>query len=296
MENLKIFLAGGNGFIGKNIKEQLGGKYIFISPSHDELDLTNTDAVYGFFKKNPVEAVINAAAGGVSRTRLGGDDVFLSNLKIFFNIVRAKPFFKRMIMLGSGAEYDKGRSLVKVKEGCFDKYVPTDRYGFYKYICAKYAERVDFITHLRLFGIFGKYEDFKTRLVSNVICMALFDLPIRMNQNVRFDYLFVDDFTRILERVIECPPKERFVNVGIGEPTDSLLIAEKILLRIGKKLPIIFRKDGLGNEYSADTRKLKKYLGNNFLFTPIDRAVDSLVEYYKNIISNLDKDDFLIVK
>ncbi len=296
MEKIKIFLTGGSGFIGKNILEQLGNRYVILAPTHGELDLINAEAVYSYLEKNPVDVVINAAAVGVSRKNQTAS-VAVTNLKIFFNIIRAKSFFKKMIMLGSGAEYGKSRALVRVDEREFDKQVPIDEYGFYKYVCAKYAERVDYITHIRLFGVFGKYEDYETRFISNVICMALFDLPIQINKNVRFDFLFIDDLVKLLEKIIDYPPKEIFLNVGSGEPVETYSIAEKILAKLNKKLSITIRQAGLANEYSANITKLKKYLKyTNFQFTSFDTAVDSLVEYYKKIMPTLNKEMFLTIK
>src|SRR3989344_2249920 len=204
---IKIFLTGGNGFIGRNIKEQLGSKYEIVAPTHAELDLTDSDAVYNFLEKNPVDIVIHAANIGGTRKQQHVFGITHVNLKMFFNLVRAKPFFTRMITLGSGAEYDKQYPLVKVPENDFDKHVPNDEYGLYKYVCASYAAKVDYITHLRLFAVFGKYEDYEIRFISNAICRALLRAPVTIRQNVMFDYLFIEDFVRILERCIVEKPK-----------------------------------------------------------------------------------------
>ena len=180
----------------------MGGKFDFLAPSHDELNLLDSQKVFEYLKNNPVDLVIHAANRGGSRLNKDTAEVTSENLRIFFNLVRAKDFFNRMITLGSGAEYDKSRDIVKIKEDNFDEEVPKDAYGFYKYICAKYAQKADFITHLRLFGVYGKYEDYRVRFISNNLCKALLGLPLTMKQNVFFDYIYVNDFVKILEHFI----------------------------------------------------------------------------------------------
>ncbi len=285
---MRIFLTGGNGFIGRNIIEQLGSKYEIIAPTHTELDLTDSDAVYNFLEKNPVDIVIHAANIGGTRKQHHVFGITHVNLKMFFNLVRAKPFFKRMITLGSGAEYDKQQPLVKVKETDFDKHVPNDEYGLYKYVCAQYAAKVDYITHLRLFAVFGKYEDYEIRFISNAICRVLLGAPITMRQNVMFDYLFVDDFISILDRFITEQPKETFINIGRGEAIDLKTLAEKVLRETGKDAPVLIANSGWAKEYSCDVTRLQQAIPG-ITYTSTDSAITSLVNYYKTVLPNLNK-------
>lgn len=46
-----------------------------------------------------------------------------------------------MITFGSGAEYDKSRPLVMVKEEDFGKSIPKDPYGYSKYLISKEIEK-----------------------------------------------------------------------------------------------------------------------------------------------------------
>ena len=287
MQKLKIFLTCGTSFIGRNFIEQLGERFDIIAPGHAELDLTDSVAVYNFLEKNPVDVVVHAANVGGNRKQQPVTGSTQINLKMFFNLVRAKSFFKRLIILGSGAEYDKHQSLVKVKESDFDKHVPGDEYGFYKYVCSKYAEQVDYITHLRLFAVFGKYEDYETRFISNAICRALLKTPITIRQNVMFDYLFIDDFIRILERCIVEKPKEIFINIGRGEAIDLKTLAEKVLYEIGYEAPIQIANNGWAKEYSCDVTILKE-LFPDLSYTPVDNAIVNLVAYYKTVLPNLN--------
>lgn len=283
-----LLITGGAGFIGRNIIEQLGHVHDIIAPTRDELDLTNTEAVFAFLKKHPADVVIHAANIGGTRKQQHVFGITHTNLKMFFNIIRAKKFFTRLINLGSGAEYGKQFPIVNVSEDDFKTHVPDDEYGLYKYVCAEYAAKVDYITHVRLFGVFGKYEDIQIRFISNAICKALLDMPITIRQNVVFDYIFVDDLVRILDMFARHKPKETFFNTGRGESVDLRTIAKKVLRETGAKVPILVATPGRAKEYTCTTARLKKTL-KGFTYTPLDIAIAKLVAYYKSILPTIDK-------
>jgi len=292
VKKLKIFLTGGNGFIGKNILEQLGGKYDFIAPRSVDLDLTDTDKVSDFLKNIRPDLVIHAANLGGKRKDVETEKIFVLNLRMFFNIVHNRKYFGRMIMLGSGAEYDKRFDIADVKESNFDERVPTDQYGFYKYICAKYVEQSDFITHLRIFGMYGKHEDYSVRFISNNICRALLNLPISINQNAFFEMVLVDDFVKILNYFINYPGKEKLYNIGNNQRISLLDIGKKILEKSGKDLPILLKKEGFNKEYTCNNERLIKEI-SNFKFTSVEKSLDELFAYYSKKIVDFKKEDIL---
>ena len=289
----KIFLTGGSGFIGRNLLEELGEKYEFVAPSEKELDLTNAEAVYNFLEKEKVDMVIHTANVGGVRGKEEPSNALSTNLKMFFNLVRAKPFYQRMIMFGSGAEYDKRRPIVKIKEDDFDKYVPQDEYGFCKYICSKYADKTDFITHVRLFGVYGKYEQYRTRFISNAICRVLCDLPISINQNVFFDYICIKDLVGAIDCFIDNQPRHKFYNIGTGIKIDLPTIAKKILDISNKDLLIVIKNSGLNKEYTCDvSRFLSEF--PDFRYTSFEESLKELFDYYKSLSPKINKESLLI--
>ncbi|MFA6547743.1 MAG: NAD(P)-dependent oxidoreductase [Candidatus Magasanikbacteria bacterium] len=289
---IKILLTGSGGFIGKNILNLLGDKYNFITPRSTELNLCDSTAVQNYIKNCRPDLVIHGANLGGTRLQKDSDDVLSMNLSMFFNIARCHRYFGRMITFGSGAEYGKQDDISHVQEVDFDKKVPTDRYGLYKYICAQYAQRVDFITHLRIFGIFGKYEDCCIRFISNNICRALLNLPISINQDVYFDYIFVDDFVKIVDYFIIHQGKEKTYNVGTGQRVLLSDVAKKIKQQSGKNLEIKIKKDGFNKEYSCDITRLRKEIPD-LKFTKIDEAISKLFLFYSKQINTIKKEDIL---
>lgn len=283
----KIFLTGGSGFIGRNIIETFSKDYNILSPSHKELDLLDTSAVDDFFKKNTIDIVIHCANIGGLRNSLVSDDLVKTNLKIFFNIIRNRSRFGKMIHMGSGAEYDKSKDIVDVKESDFDLTIPKDDYGFYKYVCSKYIENCNNIYCLRIFGIFGKYEDYTIKFISNLICKYIYKLPLTMIQDCKFDYIYIEDFMNIIKYFISNSPKEKFFNTGSGNKYNLYSLAEKINKLDSYSLPITIKKNGLNKEYTSNNNLLRKEI-RGLKLTSIDVAIKELYRYYLSNKSIID--------
>ena len=289
MKKLKIFLTGGTGFIARNIVEQLGNKYYFISPSHKRLNLLDLEAVGHFFRKNKFfDVVIHTANIGGNRKNIDGSEVVFNNLQMFFNLARNQKYYAKMINLGSGAEYGKQHAIKKIREENFDERIPEDGYGFYKYLCAKYIKSCDKMINLRLFGIYGKYEDWTIRFISNAICKSIFGLPITINKNVYFDYLYIDDFVDILDYFTNHKTQFNTYNVCRGDSINLLTIAKKInklsfsVKKFAqKKSKIIVSQRGLGNEYTANNTRLLNEIGL-FKFKDFDLSLIELYTWYQN--------------
>lgn len=287
MKKKVIFITGGSGFIGRNIVEFLDSKYKILNPSHKELDLVDNEAVDEFFKKNKIDIVIHVANIGGLRNDIDSNDSIKNNLKMFFNIVKNKDKFGKMIQFGSGAEYDKSKDIVDIKESDFDLNIPKDDYGFYKYICSKYIENSTNIYCLRIFGIFGKYEDFRVKFISNLICKYICKMPLTMIQDCYFDYIYIDDFLKIIEYFIKNSPKERFFNVGCGDKINLLSLAQKINKLSDYSLPITIKQSGLNREYTSNSNLLKKEI-KNLKFMSVDQSIKNLYQYYLTKKSIID--------
>jgi GDP-L-fucose synthase len=289
MQNKKIsiLITGANGFVGKNLTNYLAGKYNLLTPTRKQLDLLKEKDVANYFATNKIDVVIHTAVSGGERTDPIPTESFYQNLRMFYNIVKHEKHFKKMIFIGSGAEDGKQQQLIKVTEKDFDKALPTDAHGLYKYICSKYIENSDKIISLRGFGIFGKYEDYTLRFISNAICRNLLSLPITMQQDVRFDYIYVNDFVKIVEYFITNKCKYKFYNVGSGNPRLLSDIAKKINAISSKKSAIKIKKKGINNEYSCNISKLKNEIPA-LTFTDFDSSVKDLYLWYRSRISTID--------
>jgi len=297
-----IFITGARGFIGKNLVEYLSRspkKYSLYYPYHKELELLDGEKVSKFIAANRIDTIIHCASIGGSRKTgydTGRSDIVSTNLHMFFNLVQAMDSSKRMIFFGSGAEYDRQNYKPRMKEEYFGAYIPADDYGFSKYVCTNIASLLKNIINLRIFGMFGKYEDYDFKFISNAIVKNLLKLPIVINQNINFDYMYINDCANIVERFISNGPKYNTYNLTTGTTIDLVTIANKINKISDFKSKIIVKNPGLGIEYSGDNSRIQKEL--NFKFTPFDIALKELYQYYRSILPTINrnaivKDEFI---
>ncbi|OGC22562.1 NAD-dependent dehydratase [candidate division WOR-1 bacterium RIFOXYC2_FULL_37_10] len=277
---VKILITGGNGFIARNLFEQLKDDYTIISCSSNELDLLDYLNVFEYIKKNQFDIVLHSSTYDPAPKYSTKDPakVLENNLRMFFNLARCKDFFGKMIYFGSGAEFGREKWIPRMKEEYFDKYVPSDQYGFSKYLMNKYAQLNSNIYNLRVFSVFGKYEDWRYRFISKACCCAIMDLPIIINQNVVYDFLYIDDLARIVKWFIENKMREQAYNVCSGQALDFKTLAEKVVGISGKKLKIIIKSETT-REYSGDNSRLMAEL-KDFKFSPIDESINSLYQWY----------------
>ncbi len=287
---MKILITGGAGFIARNLSEQLSSAYNIVSPNSKELNLLDSPKVFDYIKSNPFDVIIHAATYDAAPKHSLKDPskVLENNLKMFFNIARCRNYFGKMIYFGSGAEFGRENWIPKMKESYFDQYVPTDQYGFSKYIMAKHAQSSNNIYNLRLFGVFGKYEDWRVRFISNACCQAVLGLPVVMQQNRFFDFIYIDDLVKIVRWFISNKPEKNVYNVCSGKAVDFKTLAEMIVKISNKRLDIIIKEDGLGREYSGDNASLLQEL-NGFKFNSIEDSIKELYNWYlanKNSIDN----------
>ncbi len=279
---MKILITGGQGFVGKNLFDYLKGTYQLENPGRQKLNLLDSDKVFQYLKENKFDAIVHTAvydAVAVGSTK-DPAKVLEFNLKMFFNLVRAQNFFGKMIYFGSGAEFNREDWQPKMRESYFDTHVPVDQYGLSKYIMTQYALSHEKIYGLRLFGVFGKYDDCKTRVIPNLCSLAAMNLPLVIDQNKYYDYLYAEDLVGIIRWFIEHNPKKKVYNVCTGQTVDFRTIARKITKISGKKLPLKVKKRGLGKEYSGDNHLLLSEI-KGFRFTPMDLALKSVYNWYE---------------
>lgn len=284
----KILITGGNGFIGRNLCEGLNDSYKIFSPKKKELNLLNQSSVEEYLKINKFDVVIHCATQNASRNAQESLDLVLErNLRMFLNLERCSNYYEKMYYLGSGAEYDMNNYIPFMDETYFGNNIPKDGYGFSKYIMSKVIEGKENIYDLRLFGIYGKYEDWEIRFISNAICKALYSKSITIKQNVYFDYLYIDDFIEIMKWFIENNPRYKHYNVTTSMHIDLISIAKIIREELNKDIDVIVKKDGLKREYSGNNKRLISEIGN-FNFLDMTSSIRKLIDYYKSVKHTID--------
>ena len=182
---MKILITGGNGYIARSIANSLWEKYYIIAPGREELDLLNSESVDTFFEGKHFDVVIHTATVGGSRLKEEDETVSFYNLIMFYNLIRKKQQFNKLISFGSGAEYRV-------------EYTP---YGFSKKIINKLIHKHDNFYNLRIYAVFDEKEK-DTRFIKSNIQRYVNNEPILIHQDKLMDFIYMPDLISIVEHYI----------------------------------------------------------------------------------------------
>lgn len=248
-----VLISGSNGFIGRNLKEQLIG-YRLLTPTHDMLNLEDENAVCDYFKSKKPNVIIHS---------VGKDtDSMQTLLRMFLNLIKYKPEKCRLLHFGSGAEKNS-----------------TTQYGLAKKIIDDITQLLPNVFNLRLYGVYGKYEDENKRFLS-VCCKSLLaNKTITIWDNILFNYLYVNDLVKIVRLFIENTPSRK--SYDICSPFTLYLSGwANALMRYANKKTTIIIQENSGKSYTASNHELLKEF--NVQFTPLDKSLTELYNFYKD--------------
>lgn len=288
---MKILITGSSGFVGRNVKEYLEKNnqvYELYCPTSRELDCLDEAAVTDYLKQHRFDYVLHFAVygDGIDKTK-DGTRVLDYNLRIFLNFAKNAEYYGKMYYTGSGAEYDKRYEIANVIEEEIGKTVPIDSYGIMKYTIGQMIESSSNIYNFRLFGIFGKYEYYPVKFISLACCKAIKGIPLAMRQNVYFDYLWIEDFCRMVEYFLQNEPQFHTYNMVSGQKVSLERICEIVRNISQKELPVYICKEGLANEYTASNERFLREC-TDFVYTPIEKSIEELYWWY---VQNEEKID-----
>ncbi len=255
----KILLTGATGFIGRNVLPQLQKIHDVAAPSRAELDLLDTNAVRRYLENRQLDAVVHLANPTSQNPIDKFDELFDRSLRVFTSLFHCNDLYRRMIYIGSGAEYGKHRAIKQVIEDTFGQELPCDTYGLSRYIMSELAQRYSNIINLRLFACYG-CGDPPYKLIPHIISCVKANKPVELRQNVMFDFLYVKDIAPVLMYFIENEPTHRTYNLCSGRPTLISEIAEEVRQQMNSDLPIVFKNEGLGLEYTGNNDRLRAEL------------------------------------
>lgn len=286
---MNILLTGGNGFIGKNIRESfLNSKYKITAPSSKELNLLDISSVKAYFKDKVFDAVIHCACKPSHRNAINLDNIFLSNMLMFENLVFFKGYYNKFINIGSGAVFDNSNVIVDASEKDIYKNIGQNEHSFSKYVMQKRIDSLPNFLTLNIFGIYGKYEDYAIRFISNAICKNIFKLPISIKQNRRFSYLYIDDLMPVLDYFLINEIPEKAYNLVPNEKYTLFQIASIINDISDSESDIIIASDSMGFEYTGSNTLLKLQYPD-IQFTCINEGIKKLFVYYNTNKDQIDK-------
>ena len=278
MKRVLVTGASRRGFIGRNLKEALAGQYELFTPTHAELELLDTEQVARYIDKNRIEAIVH---GAVHVPEFNGlDNEYFNDMLMFWNLHRLSGSVEKILYFGSGAEYDKRDHIRMARETEIPSVLPVSQYGLAKYTMNHIAQTSGNIYNLRLFGIFGKYELWQIKFISNLCCKAVFNLPLSIRSDCMFDFLYVEDLPAIVTWFLENTPASHDYNVCHGIPYALTKLAEMVREISGKQLAIHLKSRRRNLDYTGDNSRLRSEI-QGLNITPMDKAIEELYRYYQ---------------
>ena len=286
---MKLLILGASGFVGRNLVDHFSkfDSIQLFTPKIDELNLLDENSVQAYLSNNYFDVVVNAAVYNPKIDPYSPVPELEQDLRMFYNLERCCELFGKMYYFGSGAEFDKAKDIISAKEETYVNGVPKNQYGMAKYTIGKIIRNSKNIYNLRIFGLFGKYENWKTTFISGACCKAMKGLPITIRQNVFFDYVYIDDFVKIIEWFVFNEPKYHEYNISSGKKISLLDLANIVNMVSNNNVPIVVCQDGLANEYTASNYRLLEEIGG-FQFTSFEVAISMLYKYYLGISETID--------
>ena len=280
----KIFVTGHKGLVGSAVVRRLNyyGYQKVLTVDKKELDLRNQKQVFNFFKKNSIDAVINAAGkvGGIYANNNYKADFIYDNLAIQNNVIHAcyQNKVESLIFLGSSCIYPK-----KSKQPIKEKYLLTgelektnEPYAVAKIAGIKMCESYNFqyktnykcLMPCNLYGPNDNYNLKTSHFFPALIAKAIQAKKNKKKKIILWgsgkpkrELMFVDDLADACIYFMNKKTKVSLINVGVGNDMSVLNYAKFILKKMNLSCKISLDKsksDGVMRKI-IDSSVARKY-------------------------------------
>jgi len=255
---MKILITGGNGNLAKMIKNYCKNSHNIVSPSRSELNILNMRELEDFLNKDTYDILVHTAISGGRRIKEENGDITHNNLLMFENILHFSERFKMIFNFDSGAIYDRASDILNRKEEDLIT-IPSDYYGFSKYVIYKRSLAHNNIYNFRIFNIFHTNEE-PDRFIKTCFLSKKNKKPMKIFEDKYFDFVYEDDFVKIiLHYMNNCENQENLaktINICYEKKYKLSDIAKLIIC--DDSIPIEILNSDLKKNYTGDSSKLKE--------------------------------------
>ncbi len=276
---MKILITGGNGNIAKIITRKLqSNKYQITAVSRNSLNMLNYNNIKAYLIENNFDILIHTAIVGGRRTKEETSDVFYNNILMFENLMKFAHLFKIIINFDSAAIYDRNTDILNRKESDILT-IPTDYYGFSKYVIYNRTLSYNNIYNFRIFNIFHSNEE-NDRFIKSCFNAKKNNTEITIFEDKYFDFVYEDDFIKIIKYYLDNIYTQNTLikTINICYETKYKL-SDIAMLILENKDKIYIKDSSLKSNYSGDNTLLKS------LDIPLDDLIVSL-EKYNNLFNS----------
>lgn len=236
----KIYITGGTGLVGRNIREnEIISQNKILAPLHSELDLMDYNKVYDFIKSEKPDLIIHTAGqvGGIAANMADPYGFFTNNIVIGVNLVRASKELgiKNFLNLSSSCSYPCDIS-TPLSEGMVltGPFEPTNEgYAMAKTSVLRMCEYISSqfegynyktLVPCNLYGRFDKFSPKKAHLIPAIIRKVadaeknnIKTIDIWGDGESRREFMYAGDFAQIVSKVLEkFEDIPSTMNIGLG--------------------------------------------------------------------------------
>ena len=304
----KIFLTGGTGMVGSNIREHKASQqYIILSPTSAELDLTHFDSVNSFLKQHKPDIIIHSAGlvGGIQANIKNPVGFLVKNLQIGLNVILAaqQNNVKKLLNLASSCMYPRDMEIGLTEDMILKgELEPTNEgYALAKVVATRlceYMNREDEKWQYKsaipcnLYGKYDKFDPKHSHMVPAVIRKIyeakennINEVEIWGDGLSRREFMYAGDLADFVYYALDHFDKmPQNLNVGLGRD-----------YTINEYYQVIAKVIGYEGTFTHDLSKpmgmKKKMIDNTQLTafgwkpkTSLEDGIKQTLEYFKNTI------------
>ena len=306
--NEKIFLTGGTGMVGSNIREHSEShKYTIFAPSSKEVDLTNYEQVNNYIAEVQPDIIVHSAGlvGGIQANIKNPVGFLVKNLQMGLNVILAaqQNNIKKLLNLASSCMYPRDMEIGLTEDMILKgELEPTNEgYALAKVVATRlceYMNREDekwqYKTAIpcNLYGKYDKFDPKHSHMVPAVIRKIyeakennIDEVEIWGDGLSRREFMYAGDLADFVYYALAHFDKmPQNLNVGLGRD-----------YTINEYYQAIAKVIGYEGTFTHDLSKpmgMKKKMIDNTLLTafgwqpktPLEEGIKQTLEYFKNTI------------
>ena len=247
---MKILITGGNGNIATIIKNNLSNIHEITALPRNKLNILNYNEIKNYLGKNTFDVLIHTAILGGRRTKEETGDVVHYNLIMLENILKVADKFKLIINFDSAAIYDRSTDILNRKETELNT-IPTDYYGFSKYVTYQRSLQYDNIYNFRIFNMFHVNEE-SDRFIKSCFLAKQNNTIVTIHEDKYFDFVYEEDFITILNYYLSNVDSNNKLEKTINICYKQKYKLSEVAKLIDSNLVINILKKESNNNYSGD--------------------------------------------
>jgi GDP-L-fucose synthase len=215
----------------------------------------NLKDIENYLNQNSFDILVHTAILGGRRTKEETGEVTHLNLVMLENLLFFADRFKMIINFDSAAIYDRSTDILDRKEEDLLT-IPTDYYGFSKYIIYQRSLNYKHFYNFRIFNIFHEQEE-PNRFVKSCFLAKNNNDCVTIFEDKYFDFVYEDDFIKIInfyfENINNSSVLEKTINICYNEKYQLSDIA-KLIVENDNQISIL--KENSSFNYSGNGDKL----------------------------------------